>query len=215
MQGTPVVKMGGMHQSGGPASIPGLPAIPDGDPATVVLGLLKAAAADKLIPQLDAEIARLDRMAASSYVRIKESTPGSLYSTLRTQVATLARLERQRRRYLARAASLGGPADKPTGSVAEAVGGAIAGLRDDIPAAASRARELATAKLPEAEARIRSMLHTATQARTAIGPFSQDTLLDDLTAAVAERAKIVRLIKSKGDDLISLVEFLSPAEDPS
>jgi hypothetical protein len=41
MGGVPVPKPGGMHQSEGPASLPSLPAIPDGDPQAVVLQLLK------------------------------------------------------------------------------------------------------------------------------------------------------------------------------
>jgi hypothetical protein len=214
MQGTPVAKMGGTHESTGPGSLPSLPPIPDGDPAAVALQLLKAAASDKLIPQLDAEIARLDRMAASSHVRIRESTPGALYSALKNQVAALVKLERLRRRYLARRTALGGATDKVTASVTETV---AASLRDvpGVPAAAERVRQLEGGRLAKVEERIRSMLHASTQERTSIGPFAQDVLVDDLTAAVADRAKIVRMIKSKGDDLIAIVEFFSPAEQGS
>jgi hypothetical protein len=214
MQGVPAAKMGGTHESTGPGLIPSLPPIPDGPPEVVALQLLKAAAADKLIPQLDAEIARLDRMAASSHVRIRESTPGALYSALKNQVGTLVKLERLKRRYLGRQAALGGAADKVTASVTET---AAASLRDvpGVPAAAERVRQLEGGRLAKDEERIRSMLHASTQVRTSIGPFHQDVFIDDLTAAVGDRAKIVRMIKSKGDDLTAIVEFFSPAEQGS
>jgi hypothetical protein len=59
------------------------------------------------------------------------------------------------------------------------------------------------------------MLHTATQARTGIGGFHQDTLIADLVSAVSDRAKIIKLSRAKADDLVALVEFLSPAEQGS
>lgn len=194
-----------------PPPLPPLPPIPDdGDAETVALGLLKTAAGPKLCTELATELARLDQMTATSLERVRSEPPATVHSVLRTEVPRLVRLERSRRLYRARQATLGGPAVKETGSVAQAVAGAIMAVRD-VSEASERIRQHEASKLPAVEQRIASMLHTSGLSRTAIGPFVQDPLVADLILAVGDRAKIVRLGKAS-DPVLAIVEHLSPSE---
>jgi hypothetical protein len=205
----------GTHETTDPPPLGRLPAIPDNpDHLAVVLGLLKAGGAGRLLAELDREVERQARMGNSSLARIRDVPASMLLSMLRNTVPQLVRAERARRKYRLRRAALGGPADEDGVGVAEAV---AAGIRDvrDVSEAIGRIHEHESIRLAKVESRILAMLHASTQERTSIGPFHQDVFIDDLTAAVADRAKIIALSRSKPGDLVALVTFLSPAEQGS
>jgi hypothetical protein len=209
-----------------PAPLPGLPSIPSGDDhQAVAVQLLAIVAGDKARAEIRAELARIDQMTRISLERIA-TAPGSdqvgrgaatlpLHSVLRTQVVSLVRLERSRRRLQARLAALsGGPADPtdPEPTVAQAVAQALGSVRD-VAEAAERIRQHEAGKLDGVEDRLKSLLDTARHARSTIGGFVQDTLLAEIAAALADRSQALRCGGADpADCLATIVDVLSPAD---
>ena len=184
------------------------------------VALLRQYAGPRAIVDLTAELARIDRSIAVEVHRVREapaSQPGgpmgpavpTLPSVLRQAATRLAKLESTRRAYLGRLAQLGGNAASPTNTAAEAVAGCLRAAHPDAPLAAAMIRQHEAGRLAEADGRIASLLDTAAQPRGIAAGFPQDDWLDQVAAALVDRARAEKAATAVDDDLADAVELLS------